>query len=120
MTFNSQYINPELYQLKKYNPKSNFNNRRGGNSMGRKPYGQGSGGFKKNTYGQGNKTGGYGSRTSNYDNGGYKKPYESNGGYNNGASGSKYGGERKPGHTRFDAPASTPYAAAHGIGTRFQ
>lgn len=112
----NQYINPELYQLKKYNPKG-MNNRRGGGNMNRKPFGQG-GGFKKNSYGQGNKTGG-GYGRSNYDNsGGFKKNYESNG-YSNGAGNSKYGERKMNSHTRFDDRSATT-STAYSNGSRFQ
>lgn len=88
----NQYVNPELYQLKKFG-----NNRRGGMSRN-----YGGGGYKKSFGG-----GSYG-RSNGYENGG---------GYNNGASGSKYG-DRKPNtHTRFDNPER---AAGYSNGSRFQ
>ncbi|KAG5678017.1 hypothetical protein PVAND_007726 [Polypedilum vanderplanki] len=100
----NQYVNPELYQLKKYNSKASSNNRRGGNSRG---FG---GGFKK-SFGQSGSYGG--NRSSNYENGGgYKKNYNNN--YSN-------GGERK--YTRFDnndrATATNGNAYSNGS-SRFQ
>jgi ATP-dependent RNA helicase DDX5/DBP2 len=108
----NQYINPELYQLKKYNPKG-FNNRRGGG----RPFGNG--GFKRNTYGQGPKTGGYGKPYENGSGGYQKKTYENNG-YNNGAGTSKYGERKMNSHTRFDDRGAPPTTAYSNGGSRFQ
>lgn len=108
-----QYINPELYQLKKYNPKG-FNNRRGGG----RPFGNG--GFKRNNYGQGQKTGGYGKPYENGSGGGYQKKTYENNGYNNGAGTSKYGERKMNSHTRFDDRGAPPTTAYSNGGSRFQ
>jgi len=106
-----------LYQLKKYNPKSSYNNRRGGGGgMNRKPFGQG--GFKRNTYGQ--SSGGYGKPYENGGSGGYQKKTYDNNGYNNGAGASKYGERKMNSHTRFDDRGAAPTTAYSNGGSRFQ
>jgi ATP-dependent RNA helicase DDX5/DBP2 len=96
----NQYINPELYQMKKYrggnNRRGGGGNRFGGKSggYGNKSYGQNSGGYKG--------AGGSGYGRSNYENGG---------GYNNGA------GTSTRSHTRFDGGAG---GYSNGGASRFQ
>ena len=107
MSFPQQYVNPELYQLKRFGG----NNRRGGG--GRSSYNHGT--FKKGSFGA-KPGGGYGG--GRYENGGgFKKNFDSYGGgsSNGGASGSRFsdrkfeGGESSRngqsfanGHTRFN------------------
>lgn len=104
----NQYINPELYQMKKYNHKGG-NNRRGGggNRFGNKSggYGNKSGGYGQ-SYNKGASGSGYG--RANYENGssGFKS-----GGFNNGAT----SGTRS--HTRFDDRSG---GYSNGGGSRFQ
>jgi len=106
----NQYVNPELYQLKRFG--GSGNSRRGGG--GGQRYNQQHGTFKKGSFGQ---KGGYGQR---YDGGGggggFKKNFDGYGASSNGASGSRFsdrkfeGGEGSrngqssyaSGHTRFN------------------
>lgn len=108
-----QYVNPELYQLKKFGG----NNRRGG---GRGNYSQQHGTFRKGAGGFGNK-GGFGGRSNNYaskEGGGYNLRDESYTTHYT-SSGSKFQ-DRSDGskHTRFDS-GSNGHSFANG-NSRFQ
>lgn len=103
----NQYINPELYQIKKYNSKGGGNNRRGGGGNrfgGKSGYGNKSGGYGQGGYNKGASGSGYG--RSNYENGGGFK----SAGYGNGAGPST----NTRSHTRFDD------RGGYSNGSRFQ
>lgn len=94
----SQYVNPELYGLKKYGG----GNRRGGG----RGYGQQYGTFKKGSFGQ--KSNGYGDRNGG-GGGGFKS-----GGYGGGAGGGsrfsdRNGGDSRNGGAAFSSTGHTRF-----------
>lgn len=98
-----QYVNPELYQLKRFGG----GNRRGG---GRNNYNSQHGTFKKGSFGQ--KPGGYGGGRPYENGGGFKKSFDNGAGAGGGSrfsdrkfeggEGSRNGHTFANGHTRFN------------------
>jgi uncharacterized membrane protein len=105
---NTQYINPELYQLKKYSSKGHKSNNRRGGGFGNK-----SGGFNR---GFQNKSGGGYGRSIYENGGGFKKSYENNGYSNGNRSFGENRTESHRQHTRFDDRGAAGYSG----GSRFQ